>query len=252
MRFGPVRRWFALALILCGLGAAHAEDDPSRERARVHTELGAAYYSRGQFAVALDELAIAVDADSHFAPAYNVLGLVYMELGETDSARQSFERALSLNGRDPDTLNNYGWFLCQNDRAKESISYFVTALKDKLFNNRNKALFNAGICSLRAGDDASAEGFLEELQRAEPRFAPVLAYQAEVYFKRGDLKQARTLLRQYMQRVGNPSVESLMLGYRLESKAGNQTAADDYAFMLLKRYPTSPEAQELRERRTHD
>ena len=42
------------------------EDDP---RARIHTELGAGYFARGQYAIALQELRKARDADDRYAPA---------------------------------------------------------------------------------------------------------------------------------------------------------------------------------------
>ena len=53
--------------------------DP-RNRARVHTELAAAYYERGNMGIALEELRVATTADASYAPAHSLLGLVYMEL----------------------------------------------------------------------------------------------------------------------------------------------------------------------------
>ena len=45
------------------------EVSDARNRARLHTELASAYYSRGSMAIALDELRTAVEADSSYAPA---------------------------------------------------------------------------------------------------------------------------------------------------------------------------------------
>ena len=55
--------------------------DP-RNRARVHTELAALYYGRGNMPVALEELRIAVDADPGYATAHAMFALVHMELKE--------------------------------------------------------------------------------------------------------------------------------------------------------------------------
>ena len=44
-------------------GAIIAEQGPPRERARIHTELAAAYYERGSIAIALEEIRIAIAAD---------------------------------------------------------------------------------------------------------------------------------------------------------------------------------------------
>jgi len=47
----------------------------ARNSAKIHTELGALYFQDGQLATALEELRIAIAADSSYAPAHNVLGL---------------------------------------------------------------------------------------------------------------------------------------------------------------------------------
>src|SRR5439155_98792 len=84
----------------------------ARERARIHTELAGSYYQRGNLGVALAEARTAIAADSSYAPAYNVLGLVYSDLRENGEAEGAFERSLRLNPNDPDANHNYAWFLC--------------------------------------------------------------------------------------------------------------------------------------------
>ena len=54
-------------------------NDP-RNRAKIHTELGAMYFQAGNNAVALDELRIALNADSSYYQAYSVRGLVHAGL----------------------------------------------------------------------------------------------------------------------------------------------------------------------------
>ena len=100
-------RWLALALVVAGCAVQH--DSPStesgtitgnigdaRNRARIHTDLAAAYYERGTMGVALEELRTATAADDSYAPAYGLFGLVYTELREKSLAEGSFERALRL------------------------------------------------------------------------------------------------------------------------------------------------------------
>src|SRR5262245_42440322 len=72
-------------------GAIVGEMGDPRNRARVHTDLAAAYYERGSMAVALEELRVAIAADSNYAPAHSMLGLVYMDLKENQLAESSFE-----------------------------------------------------------------------------------------------------------------------------------------------------------------
>jgi type IV pilus assembly protein PilF len=125
--------------------------DP-RNRAKIHTELGALYFQDGNMAVALDELRIALDADSSYYQAYSVRGLVYAYLKEFARADDDFQRAMSYAPNDPDVNNNYGWYLCETGKARQSISYFLTALKNPLYETPDRAYTNAGTCALRAGD----------------------------------------------------------------------------------------------------
>ncbi|MGP1678745.1 MAG: tetratricopeptide repeat protein, partial [Burkholderiales bacterium] len=110
-------------------GTRTGEVDDPRNRARIHTELASAYFERGSMGIALEELRTAISADPNYAPAYNVLGLVHMDLRENDVAQRHFERALALSPNDPDVNNNYGWFLCHTGREEQSIAYFLAALK---------------------------------------------------------------------------------------------------------------------------
>ena len=81
-------------------------NDP-RNRAKIHTELGAMYFQGGSMSVALDELGIALAADSSYFQAYSIRGLVYGALKEYGKAESDFQRALSLAPNDPEVNNNY-------------------------------------------------------------------------------------------------------------------------------------------------
>src|SRR4030042_4357047 len=149
MRVEAMKRLLFLAMlgasVLAGGYASAEEQAEARQRAQVHTDLGAAYFSAGQLGVALEELNLAIRADSSFAPAYNMLGLVYMTLRENDKAEENFRRSLSLSGTDSDTNNNYGWFLCQRGKIDDSIRYFMAALKNPLSTTPEKPYFNRGL-----------------------------------------------------------------------------------------------------------
>jgi len=84
----------------------------ARRRAEVHTSLAGEYYARGNFTVALQESRAALKDDPTYFPAYNMQGLVYMELREDVAARESFDAALRLSPNNAEVLNNFGWFLC--------------------------------------------------------------------------------------------------------------------------------------------
>ena len=51
-----------------------AKSDRAHQSAKIHTELAAEYFNRGQLDVAIEEVTEALKAQSNYAPAYNVLG----------------------------------------------------------------------------------------------------------------------------------------------------------------------------------
>jgi type IV pilus assembly protein PilF len=220
------------------------EESDQRRRARIRLELGASYYQQGNYQVALQELRQALAIDPNYAAAYGVIGLVYMDLGDRARAEDSFQRGLKLSPADADLANNYGWFLCQTGRYKESIEMFQRALRNPLYPTPAKPLHNAGICSLRMGDDKAAEDyFLRAFQIDAGN--PVAMYNlGELYLKRGDVAKARFYSQRLLSQF-EPTAEIYWLALRVERRAGNRDAEASLATQLRRRFPASREASLL-------
>lgn len=212
------------------------------ESARIRTELAFNYFMRGQMAVALEEVRSAIDSNSRHAPAYNVLGLINMDLGENAKAEDAFKRALALTPNDSDTLNNYGWFLCQTKRERESIGQFLLALKDPLYATPFKPYLNAGTCSQRMGDEAAAEDYFRKAFALDPSNPSTMMRLGELYLKRNDLEKARF----YSDRINRslePSPDALWLALRIERKGGDRASEASFATQLRRRFPDSVQAR---------
>ncbi|NLD69119.1 MAG: type IV pilus biogenesis/stability protein PilW [Limnobacter sp.] len=218
-----------------------AEETDAQRRARIRVELAANYYQEGQLQVALGELGQALAADPANAPAYGMLGLVYMQMGDTPRAEESFQRALRLAPDDADLNNNYGWFLCRNGREREAIDRFGRALRDPLYKTPAKALHNAGICSLRIGDEAGAERYLQRAFQLDASNPVTMFNLSELYLKRRDYDRARF----YAQRLlgaFEPVPQTLWLALKIEHALGNREAVASLGAQLRRRFPASPEA----------
>lgn len=250
-----MRGWSAAALGLLLAACAHAPDDSlGREaqsgagenpRARIHTELAAQYFLRGQYAVALQELDEALKADANYAPTHNMLGLVYSELREDAKADASFKRAISLQRNYAEAHNNYGWFLCQRDRYDASLAQFELALANPLYASPERALTNAGLCSLQKGDLRSAEDYLQRALRRMPNQPVALQALADLHARQGRLLSARNLLKQAAT-VKELDARGLWLGVRVGRQLGDQASELSYASQLKRRFPDSEEAHWLR------
>jgi type IV pilus assembly protein PilF len=216
----------------------------ARRRAEIHTSLASQYYQRGNFVVALDETRLALKEDSKYYQAYNVQALIYMELREDPLARQSFEKALDLAPRDPDVLNNYGWFLCLRGENARGMDYFNRVLTDSMYTTPEKALLNAGLCSRIAGRNVEAEDYLRRAVVFKPDLAGALYSLAEILYEKGSYKEAENYLVRYM-RLGEPTLSALVLGVKLARAQGEKEAADSMMQQLRRRFPDAPQTREL-------
>lgn len=228
-----------------GSGVAQAEaDSDARQRARTFTDLAAAYYVRAQYKVALDELRKAITTDSRFGPAYNVYGLIYMELAEDKLADENFRRAIELDRTDSEARNNYGWFLCTRGRYDEGLEQFAGALRNPLYAQPELAMSNAGQCAEMKGDLALAEVNLIKSQKLQPDNAGTVLRLASLRFRQGRLPDAQRLLTRHDE-LSPPSAASLWLGVRIERKLGDRAQEAAYGLQLRKRFPDSNEARLL-------
>jgi type IV pilus assembly protein PilF len=213
-----------------------------KERAALHADLAAGYYERGRMDVALEELNEAATLDPSNPRIYNYYGLVYTMLGENAKAESNFQRALALAPEDSDIRHNWGWYLCSNERPRESIPEFELALRNPLYRTPEIALTNAGRCSAAFGDIANAESYYRRALARSPNNAPAAYGLALIAFRAGQLEEARGWMKRLAQ-LPAPAPEALYLGMCIERKAGDRATETAYIAQLRNRYPDSAEAK---------
>jgi len=218
-----------------------SDEGNARKRARLRIELAVGYFEQGQPTVALDEIKQALAADPNFADAYNLRGLVYMRLDDAGLAEDSFRRAIALNPRDPNTLHNYGWLLCQQNRFGDAQQQFSAALAISNYGDRAKTLMTQGVCQLRGGQRAEAERSLTQAYELDAG-NPVIGYNlASLLAQREEWSRAQF----YIRRINNgpaASAETLWLGIKIERRLNNRDAVTQLAGQLQRRFPQSREA----------
>lgn len=258
-----VIRWrlaFVLAVcsVLFQLPLAHAQksEPPPPEamrsatpkdvhtRAKLRTELAALYFQGGDYIVALEELTLALSVNPDYAPAYSLRGLVLYYIKEFASAERDFKRALSLDEKNPEINNNYGWFLCQTGKVKESIDYFQRAIKNPLYRTPEIAWLNAGSCYIKINELDAAEDALRRILRFTPDNPQALYNLAQVAYKRGNFEAAKVHLMSVVKQT-DPSAEVLWLMVRIDRRMGDRVSESSFATQLRRKFPDSPEYQEL-------
>ncbi|MCE4553330.1 type IV pilus biogenesis/stability protein PilW [Pelomonas cellulosilytica] len=214
-------------------------------RAAIRLELAQGYFSRGQFNTALDELKLALQARPDMREAVNLRGLIYASMGDTQLAEDTFRRALSIYPNDPDTLHNYGWFMCQQQRWQTADALFDQAVAQSTYRAPARTLLAKGVCEARGGRMLVAEKTLSRAFELDPG-SPVIAVNlSEVLFRNHELERARFYVKRVNDQPDQLNAQSLWLQLRIERKLGNTNAVDDLALALRRKFPQAPETQSL-------
>ena len=219
-----------------------SDETDSGKRARLRMELAAGYFGRGQMTTALDQVKLALQADPGLGEAYNLRGLIYANLGDEPLAEESFRRALQINNRDIDAMQNFGYYLCQKKRYAEATAMFDQALAVPQYRDPSRTLLTKGVCHAFAGQLAESEESLlkaYQLDAANPSTAVNLS---EVLFRRGDFERARFYIRRVNAVPALVGSQTLWLAARIEQRLGNRVGAVEFGEQVRRRFPESREA----------
>ena len=216
----------------------------ARTRAKAHTDLGFEYYAQNLYGVALQEAKIALNHDSSYSPAYNLLALVYMSLGDNKSAEEAFLRARQLSPGDPEVANNYGLFLCRTKREQQSFPYFNEALQNTLYPTPWEALTNSAECYLQVQNYKAAETYLQRTLALIPNSARALFLMAKVKYQQKQYEEARGYLAE-LHRNSEPNAASTFLAYRIARHIGNRDDEARYQAQMHKKFSDSDEYKKL-------
>ncbi len=225
-----------------------APSEPSF-RAKLHTERAGEYYKIGNYGTAIDAAQTALQHVPGYAPAYNMLGIIYMQLRQDDKAQQAFDQAMRSAPTDSEVLNNYGWFICQRRNPKDAMPYFETALRNPLYVSPERALHNAGYCARKSGNTAAAEVNLRAALNKSPMYAPSLFELADLLYGMGRMKEADVLFARYLQVVPAPPAEGLLLAVRLARVTGDKSSEASFIQQMRRRFPDDPRTREAIESR---
>ena len=239
-----------IALVFCGCnqttGSAINVSPRSNEIAEANLNLGIAYLKRGDYEKALEKLNKALSADSGYAPTYNALGLLYQKIGKPDQAEQYYKHAISISPNDSLTLNNYGQFLCQNNRYDEAQETFLKAANNPLYETPEISIANAGTCAIKNDQRDVAENYFRDALKKNPKVPVALIQMAELSYDQGNYLSARAYLQRYLE-IAEHTANSLWLGIRIERELGDKNAISSYALLLRNNFPESEEARLLQE-----
>jgi type IV pilus assembly protein PilF len=219
---------------------ASAAASDAQRRADAHLQLALAYYQQAQWQIALDEVALALQAAPRQSDALSMRGLIYMAFGRQELAGADFREALRSAPDRPEYLNNYAWYLCQDGQAQASLQWFERAVRRPDYRSPEKALNNAGSCSLKAGDAVAAKAYFLRAVEIQPANARSNAELAKIYFNDGDYARAR-FHAAHATAVATPDVDALWLAIKVARKSDQPSTETKLLAQLRRLYPDSAE-----------
>lgn len=228
-------------------GPPRSEDYDPIEASRINTQLGMNYMRKGYDALAQEKLERAIEQDDKNGVAFAALGFLSSRLGEPAQADRYYKRAMSLAGENPDIQNNYGSYLCGQQRREEGEKLLLRAAQNPRFASPAAAWANAGVC-VRNLAPQRAEHYLREALRLNPEFPDALAQMAWLHYDRGDYLKSRAFLQRY-EAAAKHLPETLWLAAQTERRLGDVDAARRYAISLRTQFPESEEAYDLGQNR---
>lgn len=232
----------AAALLACALPAAGADKKTDLKRAaEINAQLALTYLKQDDLVAARDKIERALEQDPRTAQTQMAAGFVYDRLGQDRKAAEHFEQAVKLDRDNADVLNNAAVFQCRKGDRKKGEEYFLRAAQSPLYRTPDVAYSNAGRCARADGRPKDAERYFRESLAIRADQPDVLFEMADLMFQAGSDLQARAFLQRYAS-SGQPTPESLWLGYQVESRLGDSAAAADYARRLRTDFPSSPQA----------
>lgn len=204
----------SLVLVLAGC----ATNNPTISKAnydtaaRMHISLALNYLEHGNTLKAKEKLAHAEKLKSDIDALYIAKAFVDEAVGDYDSAKKNYQRALYLasNG---ENNNNYGAFLCRHGDIPGALKHFKKAQEDKGFGGIAGSFENAGLCAMLAGNKSFAQKQFESALKYDPGRSESLLELA-LLLKESDPARSKLYFDQY-DALGRYSARGIKQGHQL-------------------------------------
>ncbi len=152
------------------------------------------------------------------------------------------KKALSQASEKGDVYNNYGVFLCEQQRFAEAKDAFLQAVAQPYYHRVSDSYENAAFCQLKAGDIKSAKALFEKATEHDPLSVRAGLQLAKLEIEQAQETRAITRIKQLHKRVGVYPSGLLLLVKAYQQQGNTEQAAHD-AQRLARRFPESKEYQ---------
>ncbi len=231
--------------LLSGCVAINKKAGSDGQIAKANVDLASEYFRKNQLNYALENLKKALSHNPDSVDGNTLMALVYERLDQPEKAENYFKIAENLVSTETSSYsyihNIYGTFLCKNGRTEEAAEHFEIALDDKLNQNREVVMENAGFCEFQQQEYSKAEEYFREALKLSPGTPGVLFKMAKLQFVIKNYLSARAYIQRYHDLNNAP--ESLALAIDIERALDVEPEAIKLIEKLRKSFPNSKQAQ---------
>lgn len=209
----------------------------------INVQLGIGYLQQNNLEVANQKLNRALSQNPNSAVAHNALGILQERLKKIDEAEFYYKKATELDPKNSQASNNYGAFLCRQNRQKESELYFLQAVKQPLYRTPEFAYTNAAVCLMQIEEYDRAQEHLVKALAARSNFANALINMADIHVRKQSYDDALVYLSRF-NLVKNPTSRSLWLEAKSYLALNKIDFAEAKIEVLTSKFPDSKEFNE--------
>jgi len=223
-----------------------SETSEADKAGQLNKQLGTVYLRQGNLALAKEKLERAEKYNPRDPELHTVLAVLYERLNIPAEVDKHYRTAMRLAPKDPQVLNNYAVYLCQNGRNEDGVKLFLESARNPLYRTPELAYTNAGVCLRKAKKyDEAAGSFLRALQ-IRPNLGEAAYQYADLAMEQGDLQKAREQVDKYLASF-DATADLLLVGVRLTRAQGDRVAEEKYTRRLRVEFPGSQQLRSLGE-----
>ncbi|ALO41028.1 type IV pilus biogenesis/stability protein PilW [Pseudoalteromonas phenolica] len=214
------------------------------EAARTRISLALEYLKAGNNTQAKFNLERAAKFAPKLPEVHYTLAYYFEQVKEFQQAKASYKTALKLVPNDPNTLNNYGTFLCRIGEYDEARAQLLKAIDTRGYLRVSQSYENLALCAVKQDKFELALDYLNSAVQHDGQSKSALISLAGLYYAKSDLHQALRVLERYTDN-GFISSRSLFLEYLLHQEMGHLEQSQKIATTLVQTYPQSYQAQAI-------
>ncbi|WP_246046934.1 type IV pilus biogenesis/stability protein PilW [Colwellia ponticola] len=214
------------------------------EMAVTRISLGLGYLRMGDMSQAKLNLEKAKKFSPALVQVHTAFAHYYETVGENKLAIESFEQALAIKADSADTLNNYGVFLCRQNKVAEAEVQFLKAIAVPSYLLVSQSYENLSSCYLQINDFDKAIMYLHKSILHSPNRTTTLLQMVRLQYAVANYQVSQRFLQKFERNTQRFSADFLALAYKLYRKLDKRRTADNYATMLVKMYPQSWESKQ--------